>query len=407
MKTFTSRVIYMSVLCFALSCSKKDGVINQSSSGNNQPVKTTDSVTVAVDSVISVTATTASVYCKVIGKAGSANAERGLCWSLAANPTITDSTVKASLVQGNGGFLVNMLGLKHGSTYHVRGYVTNGGSVSYSKDIAFKTMMMPAPTVVTGTDLLAGATAVFVTGKITSADQIKESGMLISENLQPAVSDIKVTGDKADKSLFIRINDLKPNTTYYVRAFATNEMDVTGYGEVVKLTTIPKGNLTYYLNEDPNASPTVKENYTRIRAALDKAVYYYNNYTSIEKKLNVYYNPGIPTAEGSLSGYIGVGANVSYQRTGTILHEIAHTLGVGQHWMWWDVLIRNGVYQGKNGNAALKFLTRDPNAEIHGDGQHFWPFGVNGAFEDSGDEMLYIINVMLLQAMKEDGLPIN
>jgi hypothetical protein len=260
--------------------------------------------------------------------------------------------------------------------------------------------------VTTDTASLAGATIAFVKGGITSATTVKESGVLVSENPIPSVGDIKVLNVKDERAFLLRINDLKPSTTYYYRAFATTEMGITGYGAVVKFTTVQMGNLTYNFYEDPSAADDVKAANKRIKASLDQAVYLYNNFTPIVKHINVSYSPGTPTADASFDGSIRVGANASYQRTGTLLHEIAHTLGVGQHWIW-GVLIQNGVYQGKNALFALRFLTRDANAGMYGDALHFWPFGINGAFEDSGDEMLYITNVMMVSAMRMDGLPSN
>lgn len=394
-------VLYLGLI-LAAACTKKDNPITPVTPVVNPVV--TDSVTVMVDSISGITVSNAVVYARVVGKAGSSISDRGVCWSLTGIPKVTDSVTKASSVNGDGTFQTNLSKLVYNTTYHVRGYISGGGKVIYSNETTFKTTTEPAPVVTTNTEFLAGATIAFVKGDITSASSIKESGVLISEKETPSAGDLKVVNPKNERAFLMRVNDLKPTTTYYFRAFATTEMGVTGYGAVVKFTTMQMGNLTYSFSEDQFASDDVKAANQRIRASLDKAVYYYNNFTPVVKHVNVYYNPGVPTAEASFDGYIGVGANPSYQRTGTLLHEIAHTLGVGQHWMW-GVLVQNGVYQGKNAIAALRFLTRDPNAGMYGDGQHFWPFGINGASEDNGDEMLYITNVMMVSAMRLDGLP--
>ena len=34
-----------------------------------------------------------------------------------------------------------------------------------------------------------------------------------------------------------------------------------------------------------------------------------------------------------------------------------------------------------------------------------WPYGINGAHEDTGSEVLYIGNGLITQALGEDGLP--
>ncbi|TFF38546.1 hypothetical protein [Mucilaginibacter psychrotolerans] len=391
---------------FALAgCTKKESPAQPVTPIVVSPVAK-DSLTVVVDSISKITIVNAVVYARVTGKAGSAVTDRGVCWGITANPQITDSVAKASTVNGNGTFQASINKLIHNTTYHVRSFISGGGKVVYSNDITFKTITEPAPVVTTDTASLAGATIAFVKGSINSATTIKESGVLISENPIPSAGDRKVLNVKDERAFLMRINDLKPSTIYYYRAFATTAMGITGYGAVVKFTTVQMGNLTYSFYEDPSAADDVKAANKRIKASLDQAVYLYNNFTPIVKHLNVSYSPGTPTADASFDGSIRVGANASYQRTGTILHEIAHTLGVGQHWMW-GVLIQNGVYQGKNALFALRFLTCDANAGMYGDGLHFWPFGINGAFEDSGDEMLYITNVMVVSAMRLDGLPSN
>lgn len=400
MKKLTN-LLYIVLIITVAACSKKDSAVRPTEPVVNPPV-TQGEVTVSIDSVSSVTMPNATIYTKVTGKTGSTIADRGICWSLTSTPKITDSVVKASSVNGSGAFQTSLSRLSYNTTYHVRSFVSGGGSVIYSKEITFKTASEPTPEVTTSTDFLPGATIVFVKGEYSSNSTIKESGVLISENETPSGSDRKILNTSAGRSFFMKLTELKPSTTYYFRAFATTQTGVTGYGANVKVTTTSKGNLTYNFHEDPGAP----EANARIKASLEQAAYLYNNYTPVVKHLDVYYHPGIPTAEASFNGYVGVGANPSYQRTGTILHEIAHTLGVGQHWMW-DQLIKNGVYQGKNAVATLRFLTRDPNINMYGDRLHVWPYGVNGAFEDTGNEMDYIINVMMISAMREDGLPSN
>ncbi len=81
-----------------------------------------------------------------------------------------------------------------------------------------------------------------------------------------------------------------------------------------------------------------------------------------------------------------------------------HTVGVGQHWRWGE-LISGGDYQGERANTILQVMTLDSTEIIHGDDLHFWPYGINGAHEDTGEEMLYITHALIMQGMKEDGLP--
>ena len=58
---------------------------------------------------------------------------------------------------------------------------------------------------------------------------------------------------------------------------------------------------------------------------------------------------------------MNMGANVGYQRAGTIMHEMGHAIGEGQHGMWWNETLRNsqGIWQGDQGNAVVQFLEND------------------------------------------------
>ena len=94
------------------------------------PIVTTGSVT-------SILATTATVSGEVTNDGGSLITERGICWSTALNPSISDSKV---IVNGTTGAFNGNLTLLTGSTlYHVRAYATNSVGTSYGADIAFTT----------------------------------------------------------------------------------------------------------------------------------------------------------------------------------------------------------------------------------------------------------------------------
>ncbi len=362
--------------------------------------------TVRADSVNNITLSTASFYGKVTSNGGDAITDRGVCWSKTANPT--ENKTPATAYRSGGDFHTDIKGLEPNSTYFIRGYATNSKGTVYTSDLQFNTTGVPVATLSTDTVFAAGATNLFVAGKIIDPKGVplKEVGLCISKNTNPTIADTRQpAASPNEQSLFLRINNLEPATEYHIRAYATNIYNATAYGEDVKVATIQKGNVTYTLEQ--NAAPTAEEQaaYTRIKAAFDEAMIYYNNYTSITKTLRVTYNPGVPTADATIAGNIRVGSNTGYQRTGTALHEIAHAVGVGQHWMWSSNHIINGIYQGYHANKLLRFMTRNPAEALKGDNLHFWPYGINGASEDSGAEILYITNVLIIQGMKKDGLP--
>lgn len=200
---------------------------------------------------------------------------------------------------------------------------------------------------------------------------------------------------------------LTPSTIYYVRAYAINKSNAVGYGDVVKVITLPKGNVTWDYDNGADEAANA-----RINAAVKDAVNYLNTYTSINGlHTSVHYGSGTPTADCSYGGWMRVGPNASYQRTGTILHELGHAIGVGTHSIWNNgsspmrAESGRGYWLGERATAVVRFLENNTSAMLNGDGTHMWPYGVNGAHEDTGSAMLYIGNALIYQALGEDGLP--
>ncbi len=164
----------------------------------------------------------------------------------------------------------------------------------------------------------------------------------------------------------------------------------------------PAGHITYTLSTQNSTTPEGKEAYARIKIAMDSALYYYNTYTSLSKKLTVTYEPSVQTADGNFNGSIRFGSNKSYQVTCTAMHEIAHTIGVGTTSQW-SGLIKNNVYIGKNASAKLKEID-SPDAVLKGDNQHFWPYGLNYASEVKSEKDL-INHCLIVNEIFKDLFP--
>ena len=112
------------------------------------------------------------------------------------------------------------------------------------------------------------------------------------------------------------------------------------------------------------------------------------------------YGAGTPTADCSYGGSMRVGPLTSYQRTGTIMHEAAHGVGVGTHWTW-STLMQGGTWTGSRANSVLQFWNNNTTETMRGDGTHMWPYGINGAHEDNGTDLLYYGNALIIQGLHE------
>lgn len=269
------------------------------------------------------------------------------------------------------------------------------------------------PTVTTGKRMARGATMAF--GRMTlnsNGATVTERGFCYATHPNPTIGDMRSTQTMQQSGIIYVIDGLTPSTRYYMRPYAITSGYQVAYGEDKKFYTLPKGNINYSIREgDDNTGAKA-----RITAATKDAVNYWNNLTSIRGlNLSVGYASGTPTADCSYGGWIRVGSNSSYQRTGTLLHEMLHGVGVGTCGFWYDndnfrerrdgSNRSSGHWLGDRANDVVRFLNNNDTEQLNGDYQHLWPFGINGAQEDKGTAALYIANSLVCQALCEDGLP--
>ena len=158
------------------------------------------------------------------------------------------------------------------------------------------------------------------------------------------------------------------------------------------------GNVRYTLARSMAPTPDEQDAYDRITQAMDEALVFYNCYTSLSLELRVSYVPSVATADGNVNGSMRFGSRASMNMI-TAMHELGHTAGVGAQ--RFQQLIQAGVYTGASATQVLRDLTGDPTAEIHGDTQHFWPYGLNYTSEVSSDEDL-IRHCLIVDAMQAD-----
>ncbi|SFD02053.1 hypothetical protein SAMN05518672_10173 [Chitinophaga sp. CF118] len=195
--------------------------------------------------------------------------------------------------------------------------------------------------------------------------------------------------------------------TVTVSSCSKNEAELTIKDASTKATINSEvavtGNVTYTLVRSANPTSTEQAAYALITAAMDTAVYYMNAYTTFTKSITVTYVPSVATADGNINGSIRFGSNTYYMNAATALHEVAHTVGVGTSSIWWNTLIVSGIYTGANATQILRTITGDSTVQIHGDSQHFWPYGFNYPSEFSSYRD-YIYHCQILEGMNQDGL---
>ncbi|MBO4653928.1 MAG: hypothetical protein J5644_00075 [Bacteroidales bacterium] len=159
---------------------------------------------------------------------------RGVCWSTAHQPTLNDNVVDFGT--GTEIRFKQISGLKEGTTYYVRAYATNAAGTSYGEEVSFTTLSRPSVKTV-GVEK-STATSATCGGNVTKdgGASVTARGVCWSTSRYPSIYD-KYTSNGSGTGRYIStLSGLKAGTTYYVRAYATNEAG-TSYGEEVSFTT--------------------------------------------------------------------------------------------------------------------------------------------------------------------------
>ncbi len=191
-------------------------------------------------SVTDITETSAVVGGEVTSDGGAEVTARGVCWSLDSNPTIeNDKTVEG---EGVGSFQSVLSGLSQNTTYYVRAYATNSEGTAYGEEVTFTTLeeiIVILPTIVTKEVADITETSAVVGGEVTSdgGAEVTARGVCWSLDSNPTIENDKTVDGEGVGSFQSVLSNLSQNTTYYVRAYATNS-EGTAYGEEVTFKTL-------------------------------------------------------------------------------------------------------------------------------------------------------------------------
>jgi uncharacterized protein (TIGR02145 family) len=183
-----------------------------------------------------ITPTTAISGGNISDDGGAAITERGLCWATTNNPTIAGN--KLVLGNGSGSFTGTMTGMAPATTYFVKAYATNANGTSYGSAVSFITLSQRVPIVISTSISNLSQTTAVSGGTITSdgGQAVVARGVCWSISQNPTTSNSKTSDGTGTGTYSSSLSGLSPNTTYYLRAYATNGLG-TGYGSQLVFTT--------------------------------------------------------------------------------------------------------------------------------------------------------------------------
>jgi hypothetical protein len=224
---------------------------------------------VTTKAVFDVTSDSAVVVGQVDADGGSAVTARGMCWNTTGSPTISDD--KTSDGTGVGSFTSRLTGIAAHQTYYVRAYATNSAGTAYGSERMFTTGAALPVVTTTGVSEVTMTTAVSG-GEVVSdgGSDVTERGVCWNTSGSPTTTDSKTT-DGTGTGLFVSmLENLTADTTYYVRAFATNTAG-TAYGNAISFTTTAPQAEDPPAEEEPEEPPTAPNLQVKIQAEVEDA----------------------------------------------------------------------------------------------------------------------------------------
>ena len=188
--------------------------------------------------------------------------ERGVCWSKASNPSVSDSHLSSGT--GVGSFTVVITGLEAATTYYVRAYAINNAGISYGSSASFTTLTgsggggnggggngdggdvdpadLPVVTTrevtnITGSSAKGGGDVVS-----NGAADVIDRGICWGTAHNPTISNNHVSCGTGTGSFTAEMTGLTLGVTYYVRAYAVNTAGMA-YGNEVSFTTVAQASV--------------------------------------------------------------------------------------------------------------------------------------------------------------------
>jgi hypothetical protein len=203
----------------------------------------------------------------ITSSGGSTVSQRGVCWSTSPLPTLSDVYTIDGF--GNGAFATIMTSLLANTTYYVRAYAINSAGTAYGNQVSFTTLNPTLATISTDPfSAVTGGTA-NSGGNVSNEGgaEVTVRGICWSTSPGATIANSQSIDAIGGLGSFPSLSyGLNTNTTYYLRAFATNYAG-TSYGNEISFTTTPTlsignfyqgGLLAYFLQpSDPGYSSSI------------------------------------------------------------------------------------------------------------------------------------------------------
>jgi uncharacterized protein (TIGR02145 family) len=194
--------------------------------------------TVTTNTVSEIAANIALSGGTVSSNGGASITGKGICWSTSTEPTIALST-KTTVISNQASFNVYMGSLAPNTKYYVRAFATNSVGTAYGEEKSFTTAAgLPLISTIAISDITINSAISGIDVSSNGGANISARGICWSTTTSPTVAlSTKTSETGTTDYLLSSLTNLASNTTYYVRAYATNSAG-TAYGAERSFTTL-------------------------------------------------------------------------------------------------------------------------------------------------------------------------
>jgi len=226
----------------------------------------------------------------------------GHCWASHSNPSLSDDYTENGVPSATGAFTSAITGLEQNVLYYCKAYITNKVGTFYGHERTFTTLA-GIPVVTTNLVESVAVSTALGKGSIDNngGSAITQHGVCWGTSSNPTISDDKTeegaTGVLGNFSSLM--TGLSANTTYHVRAYATNE-NGTGYGADRTFSTFIVGTPIVTTLATINIQAT---------SATGKGEIVESGQTTITQHGHCWDTSANPTTSDSGSGYWGKTSN--------------------------------------------------------------------------------------------------
>ena len=184
----------------------------------------------------SITSNSAISGGNITNNGNSAITSRGICWSTFSSPTTSNDFSNNS--GGTGQFTSNLTNLNPNTTYYVRAYATNSIGTAYGNETSFITVTQSVPSLTTNAITSITTSSAQSGGNVTNDGNstVTSKGICWSTSSGPTTLNNFSNNGGGTGQFTSNLTNLSSNTTYYVRAYASNSTG-TAYGNELTFTT--------------------------------------------------------------------------------------------------------------------------------------------------------------------------